>query len=53
MLSINYRLPPVVSMDDQYVVGIENYLKRLMDELHVSGTRLVEFFPWMVHIPSR
>ncbi|KAI9452371.1 cytochrome P450 [Lactarius psammicola] len=52
MFSLNYHLPPVESEHDPGVVGVENHVRRLLHEMH-PGTRLVEFFPWLRHIPSR
>ena len=52
ILSVNYHLPPTESEDDPWVVGIKSHVRRLLHELH-PGTRLVEYFPWMRHIPSR
>jgi len=52
MLSINYSLPPVDSEEDPVVVGITDHAKRLLIEAQ-PGKRLVEYFPWMKHIPSR
>jgi len=52
MMSINYHFPPVESEDDPRVVGVDNHTQRVLREIH-PGARLVEFFPWMRHIPSR
>ena len=51
MLSVNYHLPPVVSENDPNVVGVEKHVRRLLYEMQ-PGTRLVEHFPWLRHIPS-
>ncbi|KAI9447043.1 cytochrome P450 [Lactarius psammicola] len=51
MLSINYHSPPVDS-DDPAVVGILDHVMRLLHELQ-AGNRLVEYFPWLRHVPSR
>jgi hypothetical protein len=52
MLSVNYHLPPVKSEDDPSVVRANEHVRRMMYELQ-PGTRLVEIFPWLRHIPSR
>ncbi|KAI9452368.1 cytochrome P450 [Lactarius psammicola] len=52
MLSVNYHLPPVESEHDPSLVGVENHVRRSLHEMH-PGTRLVEFFPWLRHVPSR
>ena len=52
MLSVNYHLPPVKSEDDPSVVRANEHVRRMMYEVQ-PGTRLVEIFPWLRHIPSR
>ncbi|KAI9450882.1 cytochrome P450 [Lactarius psammicola] len=52
MLSINYHLPPVETVNDPVIVGIVNHSRRVAQELR-PGARLVEYFPWMRYIPSR
>lgn len=52
MFSVNYHLPPVESEDDPRVVGIADLLQRLLHEMK-PGARLVEYFPWLRHVPSR
>jgi hypothetical protein len=52
MLSVNYHLPPVKSENDPSVVGIEKHARRLLHEMQ-PGTRLVETFFWLRHIPNR
>ena len=52
MFSVNYHLPPVESENDPSVVGVEKHVRRLLYEMQ-PGTRLVEHFPWLRHIPSR
>ena len=52
VLSINYHLPPVESLDDPVVVDIEKHVERAFQEIQ-PGKRLVESFPWMRYIPSR
>ncbi|KAH9048003.1 cytochrome P450 [Lactarius deliciosus] len=52
ILSINYRLPPVESEDDPVIIGIVDHVERMSHEVE-PGARLVEYFPWMRHIPSR
>ncbi|KAI0306216.1 cytochrome P450 [Multifurca ochricompacta] len=52
LLSVNYHHPPVQSEDDPIVVTLANHVRRLLHELE-PGVRLVEYFPWLKHIPSR
>jgi len=52
VLSINYHLPPVESLDDPVVVDIGKHLERVFQEMQL-GARLVEYFPWMRYSPSR
>ncbi|KAI9452361.1 cytochrome P450 [Lactarius psammicola] len=40
------------SEDDPNIVGVENYVRRSLHEMH-PGTRLVEYLPWLRYIPSR
>ncbi|KAI9452369.1 cytochrome P450 [Lactarius psammicola] len=52
MLTVNYHLPPVESEHDPNIVGVEDYVRRLLHETH-PGARLVEYLPWLRYIPSR
>ncbi|KAH9022345.1 cytochrome P450 [Lactarius pseudohatsudake] len=52
MLSVSYHSPPVDSVEDPVVVRIAKQVERLLHEMQ-PGSRLVEFFTWMRHIPSR
>ena len=52
ILSINYHLPPVESLDDPNIVDVAHHVERGMKEIQ-PGARLVEYFPWMRYIPSR
>ncbi|KAF8260171.1 cytochrome P450 [Lactarius quietus] len=52
MLSVNYHFPPVESEDDPVVDGVVKHSERIVYEMQ-PGARLVEFFTWMRHIPSR
>ena len=52
MLSVNYHLPPVESEDDPNVVAVEKHARRFLHEME-SGTRMVEYLPWLRYIPDR
>ena len=51
VLSVVYDLPPVLLVDDPTVAKINNFVDIGIDFAH-PGNYLVEFFPWMKHIPS-
>ena len=51
ILSILYDLPTVSSVDDFTVTNINSFVQRLADYGN-PGNYLVEFFPWMLYIPS-
>ena len=51
ILSILYDLPTVYSADDSTVTIVNRFAEQLVDYAN-PGNYLVEFFPWMLHIPS-
>ena len=51
MLSVVYGFPPIKSEQDHTVELINNLAQRLT-RAALPGAHLVEFFPWMRHIPS-
>ena len=51
ILSFLYDLPTVTSADDPTVTVINNFMDRVADYGN-TGNYLVEFFPWMLYIPS-
>ena len=52
MMSVMYGCPPVVSEQDSGVRAVNEFLARLT-RAALPGAHVVEFFPWMRHIPSR
>jgi hypothetical protein len=52
MMSVIYDYPPIVSEQDSGVGAVNDFLARLT-RAALPGAHLVEFFPWMRHIPSR
>ena len=51
ILSILYDLPTVSSADDSTVTTINKFVEQMVDYAN-PGNYLVEFFPWMLYIPS-
>src|SRR5712671_5308156 len=51
-LSILYGHPTLASEQDHIVRVINNFAERLFHAA-AMGAHLVEFFPWLQHIPSR
>ncbi|KAH9058135.1 cytochrome P450 [Lactarius vividus] len=51
-MSITYDTPPIVSEQDSGVKAINDFITRLT-RASLPGAHLVEFLPWMMHIPSR
>ena len=51
ILSFLYDLPTVTSADDPTVTVINNFMDRVADYGN-PGNYLVEFFSWMLYIPS-
>ena len=52
MLSVNYHLPPAELENDPNVVAVEKHGRRFLHEVE-SGTRVVEYIPWLRYIPDR
>ncbi|KAH9173181.1 cytochrome P450 [Lactarius sanguifluus] len=52
-MSITYDTPPIVSEQDSGVKAIDDFMTRLTPRASLPGAHLVEFLPWMMHIPSR
>ncbi|KAI9439111.1 cytochrome P450 [Lactarius indigo] len=52
IMSVAFDAPPIVSELDPGVKAINDFSAR-MTRAALPGAHLVEFFPWMVHIPSR
>ena len=51
-LSVVYGCPPIMSEED-HTIKLVNDLANRITRAAYPGTYLVEFFPWMRHIPSR
>jgi len=51
-LSIIYGHPTLTSEQDHIVRVINNFADRLFHAVGIGG-HLVEFFPWLRHLPSR
>jgi hypothetical protein len=51
-LSVVYGYPTLTSEEDQVVLVINNFTTRLFNAVNM-GAHLVEFFPWLRHLPSR
>ena len=51
MLSVIYDRPTIQSIDDPTVQEIDAF-SRIAVEYSLPGNYLVEFFPWMLYIPS-
>jgi len=52
MLSVLYGSPTVTSKKDQTLEAIDDFAKRVFYAA-LPGAYLVEFFPWLRHVPSR
>jgi hypothetical protein len=52
VLSVVYDKPTIRSEQDQNVTLINDFVQRLTRAAY-PGAHLVEFFPWMLYIPSR
>lgn len=52
MLSVVYGYPPIISEEDHTTEAVNDLANRITRAAY-PGTYLVEFFPWMRHIPSR
>ena len=51
-LSIVYGHPTLTSEQDHIVRTINNFSERLFNAIDM-GANLVEYFPWLRHLPSR
>jgi hypothetical protein len=51
ILSVVYGYPTITSEQDHRVEAINDFSKRLTSAA-IPGAHLVEFFPWMRHVPS-
>jgi hypothetical protein len=51
-LSIVYGHPTLTSEQEHIVRVINDFLERLLHAI-VMGAHLVEFFPWLRHLPSK
>jgi hypothetical protein len=52
VMSITYDTPPILSELDSSVKAINDFVARLT-RAALPGAHFVEFFPWMMYIPSR
>jgi hypothetical protein len=52
VMSVTYDTPPVISEMDSSVKDVNDFVARLT-RAALPGAHLVEFFPWMMYIPSR
>ncbi|KAI0254606.1 cytochrome P450 [Lactifluus subvellereus] len=52
VMSITYDTPPIVSELDESVKAVNDFVAR-MTRAALPGAHFVEFFPWMMYIPSR
>jgi hypothetical protein len=51
-LSVVYGYPTLTSEQDHIVVAINDFSERIFKEAFM-GAHLVQFFPWLRHLPSR
>jgi hypothetical protein len=52
LMSVTYNTPPIFSELDERVKAVNNFVARMM-RAALPGAHFVEFFPWMMYIPSR
>ncbi|KZT21020.1 cytochrome P450 [Neolentinus lepideus HHB14362 ss-1] len=52
LMSVVYATPPILSEQEPSVKSVNDFAARLTRAI-LPGTHLVEFFPWMVHIPAK
>jgi hypothetical protein len=52
IMSITYDYPTLEDEHDNTITEIHAFLDRL-SAAGAPGAHLVEFFPWMIHIPER
>lgn len=51
IMSMVYNVPPITKHGDPAVTNINDFVARLTRAAY-PGAYLVEFFPWMRHLPS-
>jgi hypothetical protein len=51
ILSVVYDLPEILSLDDSIIQSMNELPEEAIKAI-LPGAYLVEFFPWMVYIPS-
>jgi hypothetical protein len=51
-MTVTYDTPPIVVELDPTVKAVNDFVAR-MTQAALPGAHLVEFFPWMMYIPSR
>ena len=51
-LSVVYGYPALTSEEEEVVRVINNFTARLFSAVNM-GAHLVEFFPWLRHLPTR
>ena len=52
IMSVVYGTPPIESNGDPSIANINELVAQVTTAAH-PGAHLVEFFPWMIHIPKR
>jgi len=52
VMSVTYDTPPIISELDSGVKAVNDFVARLT-RAALPGAHFVEFFPWMMYIPSR
>ncbi|KAH9965224.1 cytochrome P450 [Russula dissimulans] len=52
VMSVIYDTPPITSERDSSIKAVNDFVARLT-RAALPGAHLVEFFPWMMYIPSR
>jgi len=52
VMAVTYDTPPITSELDSSVKAVNDFVARLT-RAALPGAHFVEFFPWMMYIPSR
>ena len=52
VMSVTYDTPPIISELNSSVKAVNDFVARLT-RAALPGAHFVEFFPWMMYIPSR
>ncbi|KZT29047.1 cytochrome P450 [Neolentinus lepideus HHB14362 ss-1] len=52
IMSVVYATPPILSEQEPSIKSINDFVARVT-RAALPGAHLVEFFPWMVHIPAK